>query len=240
MEPFNLSPLQRYRASDLVRPQGSDRLQSFLLALSVVFNDLKGILLFQKAYAHLKPAANEVSPQAGEWRGLEIQLQRYTLALVHELLTLIQTFEAEASGPEVNEWMRDAHPEIRSRWQRLLRVATGRNTRGDPAFTKVLVQIRNNISSHYYQPKVLVAGFRRHFFEAPKTAMNDVAFASVGRNMEQTRFYFADAALQAAMGKLSGSLGEKGFARRARRTATDINETLAHLLTKYIEPAKTE
>jgi hypothetical protein len=186
----------------------------------------------------LKPRDDEVSAQAGEWRGLEIQLQRYTIALVHELLTLIHTFQAEATGPEITGWMKDAHPEIRRRWQRLIRIAGGSDSRGDPSFSKVLIQIRNNISSHYYQPKALIAGFRRHFFEAPKSRTNVVAYASVGRNMEQSRFYFADAALQSAMKKLSGTMGEKEFARRVRRTATDINETLAHLLMSYIKPAE--
>jgi len=238
MDKFILAPLAKYAPSEIVPAEGNDSLASFILALSVVFNDLKGLLLIRQAFASTKPPDGEVSSHAGEWRGIEIQVQRYTIALVHELLALIHSFPDEARGETITEWMKSADPDTRRRWRNLVGVALDTKTQGDPAFTKVLLLIRNNVASHYYQPKTLVKGYRRHFFRLPKSGLNEVAYVSLGQNMEQTRFYYADAALQSAIANLSGSLGEKEFARRMRKIASDINETLRYLLANYLKRAE--
>jgi len=238
MKTLKLAPLRCYQPEAVVPKSGDSRLHSFLLALSVVFNDLKGLLLFRRALAPLKPADNEVSPAAGEWRGLEIQLQRYTIALVHELLALIKEFQTEAEGPEITASLQSAAPAVRSRWRNLVNVAIGAKTQGDLAFTKVLVQIRNNVASHYHQPKALVAGYRRHFFEKSSSPVNKYAFASLGKNMEHTRFYYADAALQGAISSMTSGVGEETFAKRVRQLGTDINEALERVLSGHLAAAE--
>jgi hypothetical protein len=238
MRKFKLAPLTKVVPNDIVPAKGNDNLRSFMLALAVVFNDLKGLMMFRQVLAPLKAPDSEVSSAAGEWRGLEIQLDRYTIALVHELLLLVGHFAAEAQGPDISLWLSKAPPSVRKRWRNIVNVSVGGKGDGDAAFTKILLQVRNNLSSHYYQPKALVAGFRKHFFESSASAVNAFAYASLGKNMERTRFYYADAALQAGIANLSEGLGQKQFAKRLRKLGGDINEALAHLLEQSLNDTK--
>ena len=62
-----------------------------------------------------------------------------------------------------------------------------------------VMKIRNSIAYHYYQPKKLVQGYKKHFLESPRSEHNALAYSSFGKNMEESRFYFADAAAERAV-----------------------------------------
>ena len=68
-----------------------------------------------------------------------------------------------------------------------------------------ITRIRHNLAAHYYQPKVLFRGYQNFFFERQKDSFNESAIASFGDRVEETRFYFADAAAQMAQMKLDPS-----------------------------------
>ena len=73
---FDLAPLTKLDP-DLVLPRnGDDRLPSFMLALALVFNDLKGLALFGQWLTHSKPPDGEISGHSGQWRGLDLQIHR--------------------------------------------------------------------------------------------------------------------------------------------------------------------
>jgi hypothetical protein len=236
MTEYELAPLRRFDPKKVVPEAGNDPLATFLLALAVVYDDLKGLYLLRSSHLKSKPPDKEISANAGQWRGMDIQLERYVIALVHELMVLMEVFAIQANGHDVSAWMTKAPASVRTKWQNLVRIATGAKAKGgDAIFSKTLLQIRNSIASHYYQPKTLVAGYRKHFFTAQKSASNEAAYASLGKNMEETRFYYADAALQAAITNLSGNIGEKEFARRVRKVVDDINESLEYVLRRHLE-----
>lgn len=238
MRPFQLAPAMKCAPEKLLSPSEEDRLQIFLLALAVVYNDLKGLQLMHDELQTCKPPPAEISPSSGQWIGLEMQVHRYIVGLMHELLKLLASFEAEVGGPDIARWIKSAHPSVRKRWRNIVSIASGGRGSGDKSFTRVLVMIRNNAVFHYYQPRLLARGYRKHFFEDPPAMYNEHAYVSLGRNMAQTRFFYADAAMQGAMSTIMAEFGEGAFARRVIRLASDINHVLECLLRHHAQASE--
>jgi hypothetical protein len=100
-------------------------------------------------------------------------------------------------------------------------------------FRAWLVKVRNNAVSHYYNPKALMQGYRRHFFEEPPAPYNEFAFASLGASLEETRFYFADAAVSAYYHQVLDPGG--GHMEAAGAHLKRVNAVLRGLVSKYME-----
>jgi hypothetical protein len=236
----DLAPLTQFDPGKVVAKQGRDEFTEFILALAVAFNDLKGLLLWRQLLQPLRPSdPTKVSAKSGEWHGAEIQIHRLLVAQLHELLKLIKEFESVAGGETMHRLLKKAPPSTRHHWDDLVKIATEKGTPRDTAFAEVLVQTRNSVSYHYYQPKMLIAGFRHYFFELTQGAHNESAFASIGENMEQTRFYFADAAVQGALTKLTEkNMTSAKFVKRLGAVISSVNHALQHIVTIYLEQAK--
>jgi hypothetical protein len=196
---FELPEPSKFDPEKIIRPKGDDPFAMFMLALAVVFNDHKGLFLLSDGIDSLKPPDGEISAHAGEWHGLNMQIYRLRIGMFRELFTLIETFLTEANGPQMQRILKRIPPGARVHWEDLVRVALDKGGVSDKKFKTILVKIRANLSFHYYQPKQLVAGYRRHFFESEVQPGNAHAYASLGKNMERTRFYFADAAIQGSL-----------------------------------------
>ena len=236
---FELAPLAKFDPAKIVSEQGNDRVASFILSLALAFNDLKGLLLFREALLPAKPAdQSAIAPDSGEWAGISLQVHRLLVAHLHELLLLIKEFEDEATGASIKAIMKRAARTVRDDWDELVKIAVGKGARSDTDFTRVLMLTRNNAVYHYNQPKPLVAGYRRHFFNNPPNPTNEHAYASVGQNMERTRFYFADAAVQGALENLLGAVDNEKFSNQAVRTIKAVNHALHFIVSGYIKRAK--
>jgi hypothetical protein len=233
-----LAPLTKLEPEKLVSKDGRDSLAEFVLALSLVFNDLKGIVNWRDYIRSQPPETNVISPESGEWIGFEMQIHRLMIAQLHELLRLIEEFEEIVEGEEMRRIMKKAVPSVRRRWGEIVRIAIGKGSSRDDTFANVLVKVRNNASYHYYQPKTLLAGFREFFYTSPTNAGNEWAYASIGNNMGQTRFYFADAAMQATLYTLTEKPMGKRFAKRLGDVIEDVNQALAYIIGQYIKRAK--
>src|SRR5580704_11879145 len=120
---FDLAPLIALDAERIVSKQGVDRFSMLMLALALIFNDLKGILLFFEFIKPSRPPGNEFSAHAGEWMGLELQIHRLSMGLIHELFELLRAFEEEVTSTEMDALLRTATTELQSRWSDLVRVA---------------------------------------------------------------------------------------------------------------------
>jgi len=200
---FDLAPLRSFDPAVL---SSENKLDRFVLTLALVFNDLKGIMwtLFQLDTG--TPAAqNVVSPYSGQWVGMRLQFTRLALGMLNETLIAVQE-ALDDHVLEAAEWKEclESVPELsQSAWSDLLSLAAEKEA-ADP-FRRFLIQARNNAAFHYGQAKVLMRGYQRFFFESDKTAFNEFAFMSLGPKMEQTRFYFADAAVQQALALMNPS-----------------------------------
>jgi hypothetical protein len=152
-----------------------------------------------------------------------------------ELFTLIEAFPDDANGLQMQLILKKMPPKARAHWTDLVRVALNQSGVSDKKFKTILTKIRANLSFHYYQPKQLVAGYRRHFYESGAQPGNAHAYASMGKNMERTRFYFADAAIQGSLELLQDS---KGFLPRLKTGSDAANHAIRFLLEEYLRPAR--
>jgi hypothetical protein len=234
----SLAPLTRLEPEKLISKEGKDSLAEFLLALSLVFNDLKGIVNWREYNNLSAPKEPTISAESGEWMGFEMQTQRLMIAQLHELLRLIEEFKDVVEGEEIRRIVRKAPASTRRRWDEIVRIATGKGKAGDDTFATILLKVRNNASYHYYQPKTLLAGFRDFFFTSEKNEGNEWALASIGNSMGQTRFYFADAAMQATLDTLTDKQTGKKFTKRFGEVIDDVNQALAYIISQYVKRAK--
>lgn len=68
--------------------------------------------------------------------------------------------------------------------------------------------VRNSLAFHYrYGGSSITGGYQRHFATTPRRPESEHAYMSLGESMERTRFFFADAAAQAAVREKVRTLG---------------------------------
>ena len=173
-------------------------LDAFVLSLALAFNDLKVVEWVNLQMSrHRRPEAG-VDPVQGQISGFSVWGARTSLGLIHEVMRAIEV--AEGNGllqrPIILETVNVLGSEDGADWLALVDVATAREVKGAPAveLRAYLTQLRNNVAFHYYQPKALLRGYDRFFFQDARSEFNQRAYVSTGPTMEETRFYFADAA----------------------------------------------
>jgi hypothetical protein len=236
-----LAPLTKYDPTKILPTVGQDPLASFILALALVFNDLKGLMLWRDAVLPTKPAGQfEVTPAWGQWVGLEQQSVRLVSAQLHELFELIKEFKSVLITDEFRNLLRKCPSSVRTQWQSIVSIALSEGTaRND--FAQLLAEIRNWGAYHYNQPKRLVAGFRRCFLKNPPKPATEYALASVGDTMGMTRFFFADAAMEVAIEEASTKrMAHERFRKEMHSTVRAVNHSLSHLVQAYIKRAEVE
>lgn len=226
---FDLSALQSFACEALVTPP--DPADGFIIAMATAFNDLKTIMWLVEQLNKGKPDnLGEVNAYNGQWQGMQGHATRMMLALIHEILVAI-----DEAGPSVLEsaTMTSAVATLSTAsnvaWANLVEAAAARNS-NDP-MRKFLVRVRNVIAAHYSNPGEFLKGYAA-FRSPPKTAFNEAAHVSLGKSLERTRFYFADAAVQAYQNQLDPS-GE--LFRMANEASRNVNQALRNLVHAYIE-----
>jgi len=116
---------------------------------------------------------------------------------IHELLVAIETARKDRvlDDPAIVAALDKIPSSERARWAELVELAGAKPGEGSP-LRSYIVQVRNNLAAHYYQPKPLFVGYQKFFFVRDRDQFNESGMASVGDHLRATRFYFADAAAQ--------------------------------------------
>ncbi len=78
-------------------------------------------------------------------------------------------------------------------WKELVNLAN--DVPSNSPLRKYIDYVRHTFAAHYYQPKALLRGYKTFFFERIANPFNENALVSLGDRVEETRFYFADAAV---------------------------------------------
>jgi len=167
-----------------------------LLGLALACNDLHDCLWVLSQTDRGRPKTPRLNGYDGGRMGLELWATRVLAGILNELLDAIKKnhglLTSHDETPAILETMSAGS---RTAWNGLLRLASAGQDDGDRAF---LVDVRNNLSYHYYQPKRLAQGYKRAFIESPVGDRNRFAYVSQGATVKKTRFYFVDAAAQTA------------------------------------------
>jgi hypothetical protein len=175
---------------------GDDGVDGFVLSIALAYNDIKGIDWLGQQMENCRPTdTTTVSAGLGQWNGIRTQVVRFTLGLIHEILHCFGN--AHAKGVLNNATVRTAieklTPEYRERWKQVVAAGNGKPV---GALRQYLRNVRNTGAFHYNQSESLLKGYRDCFVDLNDTEHYKFAYVSIGRNMEGTRFYFADAAAQ--------------------------------------------
>ena len=161
---FRLAPLQKLKPECLASATGSDRMDLFILALARVFNDLKDLAYVSTCLSDARPREAKISPYFGQWMGMNVHVHCLIYGLLFELFELLRKFEDQIKSPEFLRIEKQMGSRTQKDWKALRKCALGEKGGSKTWFAKSLEKIRHNLSFHYYQPKQLMAGYRRHFF----------------------------------------------------------------------------
>lgn len=228
-----LGNLEDISPKHLIDENHKDDFQSFFLILGLIFNDLKGLIFFQKSIEdnYRKPDINEKSSHAGEYNGLIAQVDKLLIATVGEFFKFIEENESVLNSmPFLLLIKNPDNQDYKNKWNDLVRLNNG------STILSKIAQIRSNVSFHYDNSmKELRRGFVNSFFAKEKDLVQHKrAYYSFGEDMENTRIYYSDAATQSYI----NSLLDTDDRAKIRGAINDMNHTIQWLLRTYLKSIK--
>lgn len=237
-----IGDLKEVPPARLFNEKEKDDLANFFLVLAVIFNDIKGLLLFQELLVgkYKIPERGERSVHAGDFWGLHIQLTRLLLGTLHEVLKFLEEHQEEISSPEFKAILiKINNKNVENAWNDIVGVALNASV-VESEFTKNLLFIRNNVSFHYNQGgKELRRAFLNVFFKRPKKVSNESAYYSMGDDVASTRFFYADASTEEYLRMKSDQKdiyeSMSGYSPEMLQLLQKINFVISRLLKTYLK-----
>ncbi len=218
----------------IAKTKEEERICSFAIALALYFDDSKSILSMTVKLIEDLPKLKTVCEELGEYYGLKGYLLRLIFAHLHELHYLLQHrlvgVEADPLFTAIHEGMGD---EARKDWDELVVMSRDKES----VQSKWLEQIRNGLGFHYVRHKELYEGFL-----AWKAALSpgqlcdnqEGAYISIGGSIKETRYYFADAAADFSIKKVTQNIPDPDRAlkeileRNSNAIASFVNHFIVH------------
>lgn len=190
----------------------NSNIDGFFIALGSIFNDMQGLILFEKLLSdkYEKPNPAEVTAHAGYYSGVMVQIQKLMVCTIHEFFIFLKNNPSVYESAEFKIILERLSKSNQKLWDFILAAAEDRA----PSTTELLksiLKIRNNIGFHY-SGKTLRSGYLSRFFGNTKDEKNKLAYYSVGPDFRSTRFYFSDAATEEALYNMGGKkIGESSI-----------------------------
>ncbi len=193
-----------------------ERSQEFLLTLALVFNDFKGLVLINDSIkgVYRTPNPEEVTTHVGELNGIQVQILKLLFSTLFEAIVFIRDSKDAYTLPHIQTLLKSIPESSQIVWDVLRKVADEELIE-DARFTgyaelrDLLKLARNNVGFHYQTRKRLVAGYRRFFYDNNDIATEEykkIAYRStLSGNFADSRYYYADAALQGYYLELFGN-----------------------------------
>lgn len=227
--------------------EGEDDLGDFFLVLSVIYNDLKGLLTWQKNIEekYRMAPSDEKSVHAAELAGLQVQHYKILTGLIREFLAFLKKNADVLKSSAFQLILLKVDKTNKKLWDELVQIALDDDVETKSTFAYSLMLIRNNVGFHYDQSrKELRRSFHSFFNRKPKTKFNDRAYYSLGNTMNETRFYYADAAVKEYIAikaeEVKGHRNQESMSfeehfNRLVQMVGGMNHTLETLLRHYFE-----
>ena len=235
-KPFPHFRLASMEGVDPAAIDATSPLGRLILVLAVAFNDLKGIIVFSRFLrGEARLETGEMLSSRGQYIGLAMQMARFMAGVVHELMVELKeelkTIESEA----FRKILEALTPQASKSWQAMLAVARGDNpsSKAD-SYSHMLLLVRNSVAFHY-SGKALGRGYREHFDDTSRPHSTRAVFSD-GTSMEDTRFFFADAATEQTLASVTGLTRELVLHRTAELAGT-INLALKPIVVAYLRSA---
>lgn len=216
----------------LINGSKKDDVQNFFLILGLIFNDLKGLIFFQKFIVdnYRKPSIDEVTAHAGEYNGLMTQIDKLLIATTGGFFKFIKKNKAVFNNPLFVLLLKRTDQGKKNKWIDLIKMGEG------STILSKIARVRSNVTFHYDNSmEELRKGFIESFFLKEKDLeQHKRAFYSFGSNMVNTRMYYSDAATQSYI----NSLLEIYDRSEIMSAIKDMNQTIQWLLRIYLKNIK--
>jgi hypothetical protein len=182
--------------ADALDPAGA-KIDSVVLALALLCNDLLDVLSVAEQMRRGKSVVTTPSPYESARTGRAVWATRVMSAIIHEALVTLDTHaELLRTDVEAVTALSALTLETAGAWRDLVALASAHES--EP-LRNFFLRVRNKLSYHYADPKLIAAGYKQTFVDGPKTPFNSLAYISSGEEFGGVRFHFADAAVQQAM-----------------------------------------
>jgi hypothetical protein len=203
-----------------------DLVGMLMLGLALAFNDLKDVEYLVYQISKLLPQATTAAlAPRGQLAGMQAHLARTLCGIAHEVIELLKRNREAIEATEFQRYLKRLSREYKQSWKLLWNAAREHSApKSRDPLVRALFFARNKVAYHYAE-KDLRAAYTEHFRSA-----DDKPAASLGETMEQTRFYYADAAALAYLREIRGMTPEQWIS-----FAKDLNQVLYALLHQFID-----
>ncbi len=200
---------------------------SFVLAISVVYNDIKNLDIISEILKSAEPGKTfNIQPDFGEYNGIHLYLNKLRIGIVYELMELISRNKKVLESDKFATINQKMPKDARDAWTELVDTAFDK---GRKSKTNVFFMIRNKLSFHYGADQIQ-KGFRHKRSLQPDMK----PMISRGRNMLETRFYFADMAVEGYFNMKLADASYKDFLSQLHSILDKLNRSLYFLITCFI------
>ena len=225
---FNLAPLTEWPSTILSPNRPADAL---ILAMAVAFNDLKDIeWLFDNLSSHRSAVSAGTNPQRGQLSGMIFFCERKRIAVFYEFLTLLRKSGKAIKSAPFQDFLLKQSTKTKSRWELFYLMANKPESvmdQGAKNIAQLALRVRNNVSNHYYG-KDIPQGYASFL----KSAHGATIYASLGTCLDESRFYFADAACEGYQKEIYQECGTT--IKEVREQLMRMNEFLRKFIEAYL------
>lgn len=231
---FRIEEVKRLDPSRLFDKVGNDGVQQLVLALSVAFNDFKDVHIITNWLSRAGLVGVNSDALHGQWSGMMVHMAKQVFGIVHEVLKLLKEYELVLKDNQMTALVQRLPDKTRNDWQTLVSCALGSGEAANLELARRLDRVRNNLSFHYYQPKALMLGYRRRFFDDPPHRRTDHAVCSIGTSLEATRFHYADSAVEGGIFNIIGTHDATAFMAEYEQIETAVGNAIHAVILGYI------
>lgn len=229
---FELAPLSSVDPAALVRDARNEVDQLFL-SLALAYNDIKGLTWYDHLLHGARPDdATEVSAFNGQRVGIHVQLARFRAAILREVFYMLHARSELLESDEVTEIVSSLDARQLQRWNWLVGLALRKDE--DAGRLAQGLELIRHVTFHYKDGAALANGYLAHFADASGRPETAAAYFSDGDTMEQTRFYYADAAAQQAMRAQGRRGGMENVEAEVGDTLREVNQALKPAIIAFL------
>lgn len=241
MQKIKFAPNYRtVKPSRIINKDSKDSVEEFFLTMGIIFNDLKDLTFFtilvENQFENID--LSKASVETGEYNGIIGHLQRLIISTLHEFVKFLSENKKLLEMDEFTILYNKLNNEQKRIWDQLIDISTKGDTKDlTDDFLKILLRIRNNISSHYYQSgDQLRKGYIDRFFNSKKDFGNENACYFLNGTMSKSRIFYSDAAAQGLYNNLVGEkMSAKVFNDGLNNLFTKVNFAILAIMKVYIK-----
>jgi len=233
--------LRSIKPARLIDSTTNDKIEDFFLVLGLLYNDLKNLSfhLIQVDNFFDSIDKEKKSIEAGESGGMKSHLVRIIMATFFEFIEFVRKNKEIFNTGEFKILYEKLNSRAQSFWDDIIDIANDREDPDKSDIIKIIRYVRHNFGFHYYQSaKTLKEGFRDFFFNDPIAENNDAAYYYTGDTMEQTRFFYCDAAAQRSLANAvthETKMTVDDFNKKILKMLEDTNFAIMFLMKIYIK-----